>query len=104
MTETKESEPVAEAALFKLLRRVSVNDWITIAAVLATKALLLIFGVRAYRVLEDHEPPGPHTWLVGTQFEANTFKPGHYGLELQLRDTKAEPAKDYVTKTEFDVL
>lgn len=48
---------------------------------------------------------GPHTWLVGTQFEANTFKPGHYGLELQLRDTKADPAKEpYVTKTEFDVV
>ena len=48
---------------------------------------------------------GPHTWLVGTQFEANTFKPGHYGLELQLRDTKAEATKEpYLTKTEFDVV
>jgi GWxTD domain-containing protein len=48
---------------------------------------------------------GPHTWLVGTQFEANTFKPGKYGLELQLRDTKAAPPKDaFLTKTEFEVV
>lgn len=48
---------------------------------------------------------GPHTWLVGTQFEANTFKPGRYGIELVLRDAKADPSKEpFVTKTEFEVV
>lgn len=44
---------------------------------------------------------GPHTWLIGTQFDANTFKPGHYALEVQLRDAKAD--KGYVNTVEFDV-
>ena len=51
---------------------------------------------------------GPHTWLVGTQFDANTFKPGHYTIEVQLRDMKADKAseaftKGYVGTAEFDV-
>ncbi|HKS25779.1 MAG TPA: GWxTD domain-containing protein [Thermoanaerobaculia bacterium] len=51
---------------------------------------------------------GPHTWLVGTQFEPNTFKPGHYSIELQLRDLKADKTseaftKGYVNTAEFDV-
>jgi GWxTD domain-containing protein len=51
---------------------------------------------------------GPHTWLVGTQFDANTFKPGHYTIELQLRDMNADKAseayaKGYVSTAEFDV-
>ena len=45
---------------------------------------------------------GPHTWLIGTQFEANTFKPGHYAIEVQLRDAKA-PNASYVSTAEFDV-
>lgn len=51
---------------------------------------------------------GPHTWLIGTQFDANTFKPGHYAIEVQLRDMKADKgsdafAKGYVSTAEFDV-
>jgi GWxTD domain-containing protein len=51
---------------------------------------------------------GPHTWLIGTQFDANTFKPGHYTIEVQLRDLKADKAselysKGYVSTAEFDV-
>ncbi|HEY6141660.1 MAG TPA: GWxTD domain-containing protein [Thermoanaerobaculia bacterium] len=51
---------------------------------------------------------GPHTWLIGTQFDANTFKPGHYTIEVQLRDMKADKAseayaKGYVNTAEFDV-
>ena len=51
---------------------------------------------------------GPHTWLLATQFEANSFSPGHYALELQLRDMNAPKTseayvKGYVTVTEFDV-
>ena len=64
----------------------------------------------------DRTPPepapltqtGPHTWLIGTQFDANTFKPGHYSIEVQLRDMNADKAseayaKGYVSTTEFDV-
>jgi len=64
----------------------------------------------------DHTPPepapltqtGPHTWLIGTQFDPNTFKPGHYAIEVQLRDMKADKAsaaytKGYVSTAEFDV-
>jgi len=51
---------------------------------------------------------GPHTWLVGTQFDANTFKPGHYSIEVQLRDMNADKAseayaKGYVSTAEFNV-
>jgi GWxTD domain-containing protein len=64
----------------------------------------------------DRTPPepapltqtGPHTWLIGTQFDPNTFKPGHYTIEVQLRDMKADRATDafqkgYVSTAEFDV-
>lgn len=51
---------------------------------------------------------GPHTWLIGTQFDANTFKPGHYSIEVQLRDMNADKAseayaKGYVSTAEFEV-
>jgi GWxTD domain-containing protein len=45
---------------------------------------------------------GPNTWLIGNQFDPGTFKPGHYALELQVRDTIS--GKLYVEKTEFDVM
>ncbi|HEX7150622.1 MAG TPA: GWxTD domain-containing protein [Thermoanaerobaculia bacterium] len=45
---------------------------------------------------------GPKTWLIGNQFDPDTFKPGHYTLELQIRDTIS--GKLYVEKAEFDVL
>jgi GWxTD domain-containing protein len=45
---------------------------------------------------------GPKTWLIGNQFDPETFKPGHYALELQVRDTIS--GKLYVEKTEFDVM
>jgi GWxTD domain-containing protein len=64
----------------------------------------------------DRTPPepapltqtGPHTWLIGTQFDPNTFKPGHYAIEVQVRDMKADKAseaytKGYVSTAEFDV-
>jgi GWxTD domain-containing protein len=49
---------------------------------------------------------GPHTYLVGNQFEADTFKPGHYTMEVLIRDLKADQAttQPYVLKTEFDVV
>ncbi|MBV9493521.1 MAG: GWxTD domain-containing protein [Acidobacteria bacterium] len=49
---------------------------------------------------------GPHTYLIGNQFEAGTFKPGHYTMEVLLRDLKADQAttQPYVLKTDFDVL
>ncbi|MCU1245314.1 MAG: hypothetical protein JWN02_1224 [Acidobacteria bacterium] len=51
---------------------------------------------------------GPHSYLIGTQFDANTFKPGHYLIEIQLRDMKADHAteaftKGYARTVEFDV-
>jgi GWxTD domain-containing protein len=52
---------------------------------------------------------GPHTYLLATQFEANSLTPGHYSIELQLRDMKADKssdayAKGFAGKTEFDVV
>jgi GWxTD domain-containing protein len=51
---------------------------------------------------------GPHTWLLATQFEPNSFRVGHYLLEVQLRDMNAPKTSDayikgYVAVTEFDV-
>lgn len=64
----------------------------------------------------DRTPPepapltqtGPHTWLIGTQFDPNTFKPGHYAIEVQVRDLKADKTseaytKGFVSTAEFDV-
>jgi GWxTD domain-containing protein len=52
---------------------------------------------------------GPNTYLVGVTFDPDTFKPGHYTLELQVRDFNAPEgsemrSKGYVLNTEFDVL
>lgn len=52
---------------------------------------------------------GPNTFLVGTAFDPDTFKPGHYTLELQVRDFNAPEGSDmrtkgYVLSTEFDVV
>jgi hypothetical protein len=52
---------------------------------------------------------GPHTYLLATQFEPNALSPGHYSLEVQLRDMKADKAseaytKGYQARTEFDVI
>jgi|GEM_PF-1785888 len=51
---------------------------------------------------------GPHSYLIGTQFDSNTFKPGHYLIAIQLRDMKADHASEAFTKgyartVEFDV-
>jgi GWxTD domain-containing protein len=52
---------------------------------------------------------GPHTYLLATQFDPNTFQPGHYALEVQLRDMKANKTSDaytkgFAAKTEFEVV
>jgi GWxTD domain-containing protein len=51
---------------------------------------------------------GPHAYLLATQFEPNSFSPGHYTLEVRIRDTKAdkdsEAFKGYVKAAEFDVV
>jgi GWxTD domain-containing protein len=52
---------------------------------------------------------GPNTFLIGTAFDPDTFKPGHYTLELQVRDFNAPEGSDlrtkgYVLSTEFDVV
>ena len=57
----------------------------------------------------DLAQTGPHTYIVATQFEPNALSPGHYTLELFLRDMKAGKAseaftKGYAAKTEFDVV
>lgn len=57
----------------------------------------------------DLSQTGPHTYLVATQFEPNSLSPGHYTLDVQLRDMKADKASDAYTKgfagkAEFDVV
>ena len=52
---------------------------------------------------------GPNTFLIGVAFDADTFKPGHYNVELQVRDFKAPEGselrtKGYVVTNEFDVV
>jgi hypothetical protein len=52
---------------------------------------------------------GPHTYLLATQFEPNSLSPGHYAIEVQLRDMKADKTTDaytkgYLSKAEFDVM
>ena len=51
---------------------------------------------------------GPNTFLVGVAFDPGTFKPGHYKVELQVRDFNAPEGselrtKGYVLTNEFDV-
>jgi GWxTD domain-containing protein len=57
----------------------------------------------------DLSQTGPHTYLVGTQFEPGSLKPGHYTIEVTLRDMKADKTseaytKGYQGKAEFDVV
>jgi GWxTD domain-containing protein len=52
---------------------------------------------------------GPNTFLIGTAFDPDTFKPGHYTLEVQVRDMNAPEGselrtKGWVLKNEFDVV
>jgi GWxTD domain-containing protein len=49
----------------------------------------------------DLQQTGPHTYLLATRFDPNTLQPGHYNLELTLKDTIAN--KSYTTSTEFEV-
>jgi len=51
---------------------------------------------------------GPNTFLLGVAFDSGTFKPGHYKVELQVRDFNAPEGnelrtKGYVLTNEFDV-
>jgi len=51
---------------------------------------------------------GPNTFLLGAAFDPGTFKPGHYKVELQVRDFNAPEGselrtKGYVLISEFDV-
>lgn len=51
---------------------------------------------------------GPDSYLFGLTFDPGTFKPGHYTVEVQLRDFNAAEGSDlrtkgYVLKNEFDV-
>jgi GWxTD domain-containing protein len=52
---------------------------------------------------------GPKSYLVGIAFDPATFKPGHYAVELQLRDMNAPEGtelrtKGHLVKSEFDVV
>ncbi|HEX2121583.1 MAG TPA: GWxTD domain-containing protein [Thermoanaerobaculia bacterium] len=52
---------------------------------------------------------GPNTYLLGLTFPPDTFKPGHYTVELQVRDFNAPEGseartKGYVLTSEFDVV
>ena len=56
----------------------------------------------------DLQQSGPHTYVLATRFDPNTLRPGHYALELTLRDMNAPKdssayKKGYVSTTEFDV-
>ena len=51
---------------------------------------------------------GPNTFLIGLQFDSGTFTPGHYKVDLQVRDFNAPEGselrkKGYVLTSEFDV-
>jgi GWxTD domain-containing protein len=57
----------------------------------------------------DLAQTGPHSYLLATKFDPKTFQPGHYLLEVQLRDLKASRTSDaflkgYAARTEFDVV
>ena len=56
----------------------------------------------------DLQQTGPHTYLLATRFEPNTLKPGHYAIELTVRDMNAPKDSDaykkgYVSVAEFVV-
>lgn len=51
---------------------------------------------------------GPNTFLIGAAFDPGSFKPGHYMVEVQVRDFNAPEGselrtKGYVLTTEFDI-
>lgn len=52
---------------------------------------------------------GPNTFLIAIAFDPGTFKPGHYTIELSVRDMNAPEESDlrtkgYVLNTDFDVV
>jgi Mannosyltransferase (PIG-V) len=53
--------------LLRKLRRIIAllpkQDWIVVGWVLAIKLLLLLFGIKAYEILENKRPTGPRPWL-----------------------------------------
>ena len=49
--------------LFGGLRRVPKDDWIVIGWVMAAKVLLIIFGAKSFRIIQDKPLPGGHGWL-----------------------------------------
>lgn len=57
----------------------------------------------------DLSQTGPHTYLLATQFEPNSLPPGHYTVDVTVRDMKADKTSDAYTKgysktAEFDVV
>ena len=57
----------------------------------------------------DLSQTGPHTYLLATQFEPNSLTPGHYTVEVTVRDMKADKTSDAYAKgfqrtAEFDVV
>jgi len=57
----------------------------------------------------DLSQTGPHTYLLATQFEPNSLAPGHYTLEVTVRDMKADKTSEAYTKgysrsAEFEVV
>ncbi|MGB9179535.1 MAG: mannosyltransferase family protein, partial [Pyrinomonadaceae bacterium] len=58
------SEKIAENSVWKrALSLLSKRDWLVVAWVLAIKALLFIFAVKSYQVLEDKRVAGGRGWL-----------------------------------------
>lgn len=57
----------------------------------------------------DLSQTGPHTYILATQFEPNSLTPGHYTVDVTVRDMKADKTSDayvkgYHNAAEFDVV
>jgi hypothetical protein len=58
-----------------VVRRLPTQDWLVVGWVLATKALLLIFGVRSFHIIEDKRVPAHLGWLeIWNRWDALHFQ------------------------------
>jgi len=75
MSETETVRSALKQRFARVVGLLPIDDWLVVGWVLATKALLLIFGVRSYHMLED-KPVPPHLgWLeIWNRWDALHFQ------------------------------
>src|SRR5712664_1369137 len=63
MNDVESERATVKTRFVQFVGRLPTDDWLVIGWALATKILLMIFGVRSYHMLEDKPVPGHLGWL-----------------------------------------